>query len=52
VSPQVAQTAGVAFSGTVTAPGVITITCHNGSGSTYNPGSQVFNVIVEQPETF
>lgn len=46
VTPAVAQTAGVGFLGTVTAAGVIAITDVNGSGGTYNPGAQVFNIVV------
>lgn len=46
VAPVVAQTAGVSFQATVTAAAVITITASNGSAGTYNPGSQVFNVVV------
>jgi hypothetical protein len=52
VAPQVGQTAGVTFSGQITAVGTITIGCQNGSGGTYNPGSQVFNVVIEAPESF
>lgn len=46
VTPATAQTAGVAFHGIVTAAGTISITCMNGSGGAYNPGAQVFNILV------
>lgn len=52
VAPQVGQTAGVTFSGQVTAVGTITIAASNGTGAPYNPGSQVFNVLIEVPESF
>lgn len=52
VAPQVGQTAGVTFSGQVTAAGTITIAAQNGSGGAYNPGAQVFNVVIEVPESF
>lgn len=45
VAPVVAQTAGVSFTAEVTAADTIAITAHNGSAGTYNPGSQVFNVV-------
>lgn len=52
VAPQVVQGTGVTFCGQISAVGTITIVVNNASGGTYNPGSQVFNVVVEAPESF
>ena len=52
VAPQVAQGTGVSFSGQISAAGTITIVASNASGGAYNPGSQVFNVLIEVPESF
>lgn len=48
VSPAAVQAAGVSFSAQVTANDVVTITVHNGSAGTYNPGSQVFNLFLQR----
>jgi hypothetical protein len=52
VVPQTFQGTGLLFGGTISAAGVLSIVVTNQSGGTYNPGSQVFNVIIEVPESF
>lgn len=52
VAPVAAATAGVSFTGTVTAANSVTITVHNGSGGSFTGGAGVlFTIVVLRPKT-
>lgn len=51
IIPATPQTAGVSFTATVTANGVLWLTASNGTGGAYNPGAQTFTVFALRLKT-